>query len=76
MTTPFELDVRTVRARERHPAIFEVIESLPRGASIVLVSDRDPLHLRRQLELRVPGAFRWAYLESGPVVWRVSIAKR
>ncbi len=75
MSTQIELDVRTIPPREKHPAIFRTFDSLAHGESFVLVNDHDPYPLRHQFEATRPGAFSWKYLESGPIVWRVAIAK-
>ncbi|MCZ7682956.1 MAG: DUF2249 domain-containing protein [Sandaracinaceae bacterium] len=75
MTKPIELDVRVIPPREKHPAIFSTFDSLEKGQSFVLVNDHDPFPLRHQFEATRAGEFSWTYLESGPVVWRVSIGK-
>ena len=75
MTQQTELDVRTIPPREKHPAIFRAFDSLKKGEAFVLVNDHDPFPLRHQFEATRPGAYSWTYLESGPVVWRVSIGK-
>jgi len=40
-----------------------------------LLNDHDPAPLRRHFEDRSPGSFDWRYLQSGPDLWRVRIAK-
>lgn len=74
-TQSIELDIRTVPPREKHPAIFRTFDALEKGEAFVLVNDHDPFPLRHQFEATRTGQFSWTYLQTGPVVWRVSIAK-
>lgn len=69
------LDVRSLVPGQRHARIFEVVEALGPGSRFILVNDHDPKPLRYQLEAEYPKQFSWAYLEQGPDVWRVEIAK-
>ncbi|HEX6560362.1 MAG TPA: DUF2249 domain-containing protein [Longimicrobiales bacterium] len=70
-----QLDVRVIPPREKHPAIFQTFDALPPGSAFVLINDHDPFPLRYQFEAERANAFSWTYLEKGPVVWRVRIAK-
>ena len=70
------VDVRTSAPRERHPLIFSTFRALLPGAALELDNDHDPRPLYHQFEAESPGAFDWAYLESGPDTWRVQITKR
>jgi uncharacterized protein (DUF2249 family) len=74
MTEPV-LDVREIAPRERHPRIFNTFDALAPGASFVLANDHDPLPLYYQFAAERSGKFEWAYLEQGPELWRVRIAK-
>ncbi|MBP2234933.1 uncharacterized protein (DUF2249 family) [Sinorhizobium kostiense] len=69
------IDVRTVPPRERHPRIFGILGALLPGGSMLITSDHDPRPLHFQLETNFPGQFGWDYLEEGPEVWRVEIAR-
>jgi uncharacterized protein (DUF2249 family) len=71
-----ELDIRIVPPREKHPAIFRTFDALPPGEAFTLINDHDPAPLRHQFNATRAGQFEWQYVESGPVVWRVSIGKR
>jgi uncharacterized protein (DUF2249 family) len=75
-TGPMQLDVRVIPPREKHPTIFHTFDSLAPGESFILVNDHDPFPLRYQFEAERTGAFSWEYLEQGPQVWRVEIARR
>ena len=69
------LDVRPLPPAQRHTRIFDLFDALPPGASFVLVNDHDPKPLRYQLLAERPGQLEWEYLEQGPEVWRVRLAK-
>ena len=69
------IDVRVIAPRERHPVIFTAFGMLDRGEGFFLVNDHDPRPLRDQFQARYPGAFSWEYLEQGPDVWRIRVAR-
>lgn len=70
-----ELDVRTLRKPDKHPAIFQAYDELPVGGSFVLVNNHDPRHLRDEFEAEHPGSYGWDYLSKGPGIWRIQITK-
>lgn len=69
------LDVRDLAPKLRYPKIFQAFDALEPGASFVLVNDHDPKPLLYLFELE-PGSVAWRYLEDGPDVWRLEIARR
>ena len=69
------LDVRTMAPAQRHETIFATFLALGVGEALVLVNDHDPKPLRYQFDAEYAGDFTWDYLESGPRVWRVRIAR-
>ena len=69
------IDVRTLPPAQRHQKIFQLVNELAVGGSFILVNDHDPKPLYYQLEAEYPKQFGWTYVESGPAVWRVEIAK-
>ena len=73
---PETIDVRSLIPMHRHQKIFELVDQLVPGKGFVLINDHDPKPLSYQLEAEHPGQFSWTYLESGPEVWRVEIARR
>jgi uncharacterized protein (DUF2249 family) len=73
---PQSIEVRYLIPMQRHQKIFELVDRLAPGKGFVLVNDHDPKPLYYQLEAEHPGQFSWTYLESGPEVWRVEIARR
>jgi len=74
-TTAHALDLRQIAPPQRHSLIFSTFEALQPGQSLELVNDHDPMPLHAQFQMRSPGQFSWNYLEQGPQVWRVEIAK-
>ena len=69
------VDVRTIAPRDRHPQIFATFDALAPGGAFELVNDHDPRPLYYQFAAERSGKFEWAYLEEGPELWRVRIAK-
>lgn len=69
------VDVRTIPPRQRHPLIFDTFRNLPVGGALLLVNDHDPKPLYYQFKAELGQAFEWDYLESGPEVWKVRIAR-
>lgn len=70
-----EIDVRSLIPMQRHAKIFEMVNSLTPGTAFVFINDHDPKPLWYQLEAEYPKQYSWAYLESGPVAWRVQIGR-
>ncbi|HEX5130326.1 MAG TPA: DUF2249 domain-containing protein [Usitatibacter sp.] len=73
---PGIIDVRTIAPRERHPLIFNTFAHLNPGEAFLLVNDHDPKPLYYQFKAELDGAFQWDYLEPGPEVWKVRIARK
>ncbi|MHB1209339.1 MAG: DUF2249 domain-containing protein [Acidimicrobiales bacterium] len=69
------LDVRTMAPAQRHETIFETYANLDAGRAFLLVNDHDPKPLRYQFDAEHADEFTWDYIESGPKVWRVRIAR-
>lgn len=71
-----EIDVRPLIPRQRHEKIFELVAGLKKpGDAFVFINDHDPKPLYYQIEAEHPKQFSFTYVESGPVAWRVKIAK-
>ena len=70
------LDVRTIPHAIRHATIFGALGAIAPGFSIDLVADHNPLPLLAQLEQRQPGEFVVSYLEDGPDVWKLRLARQ
>jgi len=71
-----QLDIRPVAPREKHPVIFKTFDALAAGESFQLVNDHDPMPLYYQFEAERKNQFEWNYIEKGPQVWRVNIARK
>ncbi len=69
------IDVREIAPPQRHPLIFQTFTGLEPGQHFILVNDHDPKPLYYQFQAEMTGQFEWEYLEAGPDVWRVRIAK-
>ena len=69
------IDVRIIPSREKHPRIFAALAELGQGEKLEIINDHDPKPLWYQLEMESPGQFSWTYLEEGPEVWRIAIAR-
>src|SRR6185503_18067162 len=70
------LDVTVIEPRLKHPTIFEKFDSLEPEEGFVIHNDHDPKPLYYQLLAERGQTFTWEYLENGPEVWQVKIAKR
>jgi uncharacterized protein (DUF2249 family) len=69
------IDVRPIPHAQRHPLIFKTFDGLQPGQALVLVVDHDPKPVLFELDFVRKGKFTWSYLEQGPEVWRVQMAK-
>ncbi|MGH3376380.1 MAG: DUF2249 domain-containing protein [Actinoallomurus sp.] len=73
---PEQLDVRRLpHGAGRHETILARLDTLRAGGQLVIVNDHDPRPLHFQLDAAWPEVFTWNYLENGPQVWRVAIAR-
>jgi len=70
------LNVTLIEPRLKHPTIFEKFDSLKSGEGFILRNDHDPKPLYYQLLGERGQTFAWEYLENGPEIWQVRIAKR
>lgn len=70
------LDVRQIPHAIRHATIFGAIGAIAPGFSLDLVADHNPLPLLAQLDERNPGEFAVSYLEEGPEVWKLRLARQ
>ena len=70
------LDVRQEPPVRRHALIFDTFQKLEPGTGFELRNDHDPKPLYYQFAAELPDQFTWDYLEQGPEVWRVRIARK
>lgn len=70
-----EHDVRAYGPAERHEIFFNAFAELQPGQAFDFVNDHDPKPLYYQIEAESTEPFTWVYLEGGPEVWKVRVAK-
>lgn len=70
-----DLDVRTIDHSVRHARVIGVVTSLVPGESMVIAADHAPRGVMREIEMDVPGDFRFEYLSEGPSLWRLQIER-
>lgn len=69
------LDLRTMPARVRYSEVFRLWSALEEGETLLVIEDHDPLALYYQFAAEKKGKFHWTYDATGPVEWRVLLAK-
>ncbi|MBP0651254.1 DUF2249 domain-containing protein, partial [Mycobacterium tuberculosis] len=70
------IDVRTLPRGSCRDTLLCAIGELEVGGALIVVNDHDIQPLRAAVSLSRPGQFTFAYLEDGPDVWRVHIARK
>ena len=70
-----ELDLRPIMPFERHEKIFQMWDALKPGETLRIINDHDPKPLHYQFEAEYKGQYEWAYEQSGPKDWMVTIKK-
>ena len=70
------LDVTLIEPRFKHPKIFEKFDSLSSNEAFIIHNDHDPKPLYYQLLGERGQIFTWEYMENGPELWKVKIAKK
>ena len=76
VTSKICIDLQHIPPQDRHLLVLSTFGKLPAGEALEIVDDRDPGPLRFQIQAQWPGQSSWRYLESGPQVWRVAIARK
>lgn len=72
---PLVIDVRPIPKPQRHPLIFDALEQLASGESLVVHNDHNPIPLRGQVEAIFGPQFSWSYLEEGPEEFRLQFTR-
>lgn len=70
------IDARIYEKGHKKDIIFGAFEKLKPGESLELINDHDPSMLYQFFEMKVPGQFKWEYLEQGSEIWRIGISKK
>lgn len=73
---PLLIDVRSIPKPQRHPLIFDAMEKLAVGESLVVLNDHNPIPLRGQVETIYGEQFQWQYLAEGPDEFRLQFTRR
>ena len=75
-TATTTVDIRLLGpCADRKATVLATFDTLPAGASLIVVNDHLPNGLLRHFEEHRPGAFAWTLVDPGPEVFRVEIAK-
>lgn len=76
MSEAIRLDVRPVEPKHRFERIMGAYDALAEGETLELTVDHDPKCMYYTLRAtRGEDAFRFGYLENGPVTWRVEVTR-
>jgi len=62
--------------KEKTEIVLKNFDQLPVGEKMILINDTDPSHIFNELEQKRYGKFQWEYIEKGPDLWKVSLAKK
>ena len=68
-------DVRPYHPAKRHEMVFDSFAELEPGEAFIFTNDHDPKPLYYQIEAENKLPFTWEYLQAGPEVWQVKVAK-
>jgi uncharacterized protein (DUF2249 family) len=56
--------------------VFERLDDLGPDDHLLITCDDEPETLRGQIDGWCPDDYRWSWMATGPVVWRVEITRR
>lgn len=73
---PNALDVRPLSPPRKSATVLATFDRLNAGESFILVDDVNPARLRTHIEEERPGQGQWIYLQKGPHVWCVRVARQ
>lgn len=68
-------DARPFHPAKRHEMVFDAFAALKPGEAFIFTNDHDPKPLYYQIEAENKEPFTWEYLQAGPEVWQVKVAK-
>ena len=69
------LNVTAIEPKFKHPTIFKYFDALKAGESFIIENDHDPKPLYYELLAERGDIFTWEYLQKGPELFEVQIAK-
>ncbi|MBW7867143.1 MAG: DUF2249 domain-containing protein [Brumimicrobium sp.] len=70
-----DFDLRPYPPAQRHDMVFETFDKLKSGEAFVFINDHDPKPLYYQIEAENTEPFKWEYLVSGPIEWKIKVSK-
>lgn len=62
--------------KEKTEIVLKNFDQLPVGEKMILINDTDPSHIFNELKEKRFGKFELEYIEEGPEVWKVALAKK
>ena len=71
-----EIDTSGYERNSINDVVLSHFDSLPVGEKMILINNSDPSYVFIELEDKRYGKFEWDYIEEGPDVWKVSLAKK
>jgi len=71
-----QIDTSGYDMRDRTEVVLRSFDQLPVGEKMILINDTDPSHIFNELKEKRFGKFEWEYIEEGPEVWKVALAKK
>jgi uncharacterized protein (DUF2249 family) len=71
-----KIDLRSIPEAERNLRVMQAFGSIRQHDEFCIVSDSDPMVLKRQFHLEMKDRFDWHELENGPNLWKILIVKR
>ncbi|NLK43523.1 MAG: DUF2249 domain-containing protein [Tissierellia bacterium] len=71
-----QIDTCGYKTEDITSVVLRSFDQLPVGEKMILINDTDPSHVFNELEEKRFGKFEWEYIEEGPEVWKVSLAKK
>lgn len=69
------LDVRDINPQHRHAIVQKLIDRLDLGRSLQLIADHNPRPVQGYFEMVHGDEAQFSYLEQGPEIWRVRLAR-
>lgn len=75
LDTTHKLDLREVPPAEQNLRVLQAMESIRPGTIFLVLDNKEPKEIRKQLDHYFEGRFRWKLLQEGPDLWVVKIAK-
>ncbi|HEY8363067.1 MAG TPA: DUF2249 domain-containing protein [Tissierellaceae bacterium] len=71
-----QIDTSGYDLNSKTEIVLNNFDQLPVGEKMILINDSDPSHIFNELEKKRYGKFEWEYIEKGPDVWKVALAKK